>query len=415
VSAVDDDDRCPGGDAALLDRFVAARDADAFAEMVRRRGPLVMGVCRRVLGQAADAEDAFQATFLVLAKEARAVRRRWGGALGGWLYGTAYRIALRARRSAARRRHHEAAARRAEVTPPLADATADRELTAVLDDELNALPRRYRQPLVMYYFAGLTQAEAAERMGLHPRSLERRLAAARAALQQRLSRRGVVVSAGALALVLTQQATAAVPEALAVHTAGAALAQLAGQAAAGLTAATALVAADRAARVWRWVAWTAAGLALAGAIAAAAWWSRGEAPVSEADTAPVVIGPAAAPPATGVPSVTVRGRVVDADGHPMAGVTVLILSRPVKLYPGGRWEPIYDPLTNYRIRQGHFRELARGVTAGDGSYTVTGTFTLPDPATQAVWFQTLPFAVSRTPCRLEDQAAEFSNMQIRTP
>src|SRR5437879_5186368 len=119
-------------DRQLLDAFVAARDEAAFAALVRRYGPMVLGVCRRVLRHEQDAEDAFQAVFLALARGASSIRK--GDSLPSWLYGVSYRVALRAQRDAARRRKHEA---RAEVRKAPADwETAWRELQAVLDEEV---------------------------------------------------------------------------------------------------------------------------------------------------------------------------------------------------------------------------------------------------------------------------------------
>src|SRR5438128_4518146 len=139
-------------DAELLARFVADRDGEAFALVVRRHGPMVHGVCRRVLRNHADADDAFQATFLVLARRAATIRPR--PLLGNWLYGVAYRTALEARRAAAVRRLKE---RRAAVMKT--DATADDrtdELREVLDRELAALPDVYRAAVVLCDLQGLS-------------------------------------------------------------------------------------------------------------------------------------------------------------------------------------------------------------------------------------------------------------------
>src|SRR5262245_17756668 len=127
----------PGTDADLLQRFVGTRDEAAFTELVRRHGPLVLGVCRRVVRQEEDAEDAFQATFLLLARQAASIRRR--GALGAWLHEVAYHAALRARAVAHRRRRLERQAESMPPTDPAAEA-ARRELGAVLDAEVHRLP-----------------------------------------------------------------------------------------------------------------------------------------------------------------------------------------------------------------------------------------------------------------------------------
>jgi RNA polymerase sigma factor (sigma-70 family) len=151
-----------GTDPELLERFAAARDEDAFAALVARHYPMVLGVCRRVLNHAQDAEDACQATFLALARQAAAVRRR--EALAGWLYHVARRIALKVRTTAARR-----AARAGEATTAPAVETAPdvtwREALGVLDEELARMPAAYRSALVLCYLEGKTQDEAARQLG----------------------------------------------------------------------------------------------------------------------------------------------------------------------------------------------------------------------------------------------------------
>src|SRR5262245_64486531 len=132
-------------DVELVRAFVASRDHAAFAALVRRHGPLVLATARRVTGNAADADDAFQATFLLLARQARAIRNP--AAVGGWLHGVASRIARAARRAAARRRTHEARAQ-APAPPPPSDLSW-REVQALFEAELARLPDRYRVPFVL--------------------------------------------------------------------------------------------------------------------------------------------------------------------------------------------------------------------------------------------------------------------------
>src|SRR4051812_12709196 len=142
-----------GGDAQLLQRFVQRRDEGAFATLMERHGPMVLGVCRRVLRDQQDVDDAFQATFLVLLRKAAALRRP--GLLGNWLYGVAYRVALQARAGAARWR---ALAREVEDVPAAepVDAKVWDELRPMLDEEVNRLPEKYRAPVVLCYLEGKT-------------------------------------------------------------------------------------------------------------------------------------------------------------------------------------------------------------------------------------------------------------------
>src|SRR5919201_1718011 len=146
--------RTPDGE--LVRRFVAHHDEDAFTALVRRHGAMVLGVCRRVLRNEADAEDVFQATFLLLARKAASIRKP--ESVGCWLHGVACRLANKAR-AAARRTLPEA--RQANETPGPLDVLTGRELCAVLDEELQRLPERNRAPLLLCYLAGKTKDEAA--------------------------------------------------------------------------------------------------------------------------------------------------------------------------------------------------------------------------------------------------------------
>jgi RNA polymerase sigma factor (sigma-70 family) len=201
-------------DAQLLERFIARRDGEAFAALVRRHGPLVLGVCRRTLADTHDAEDAFQATFLLLARRAGAVRKR--AALGSWLYGVALRLACRARADAARRRKHERAARE-EAAPDVVAELSWREVRCGLDEELARLPEAYRAPLLLCYLEGRTQDEAARQLGWGRGVFRRRLEKGRALLRFRLTRRGLALSAGLFAAALADRGTAALPAALATR------------------------------------------------------------------------------------------------------------------------------------------------------------------------------------------------------
>ena len=222
-------------DRLLLERFVATGDAAAFAALVQRHGPMVMGVCRRLLHDAHEAEDAFQATFLVLVYKARSVGRP--ELLGPWLHGVAYRTAARARQ-AARRRARE----REAVAMPDGDPTVEvvwHELRQVLDEELDRLAPKYRVPLVLFYLEGKTTEEVARQLACPKGTVLSRLARGRERLRLRLVRRGVAPSAGLLVGVLATQA--AVPAELTLGTVEAAVLTAAGQAASGAIPATVAV------------------------------------------------------------------------------------------------------------------------------------------------------------------------------
>src|SRR5262249_932116 len=181
-------------DRQLLERFVHEADEGAFRGLVQRHGPLVLGVCTRVLGSAHDAEDALQATFLVLVRKAGSIRTP--ELLGPWLYGVAYRTALKAKAEALRRRHLER--RLVEVASlPVTDDLIWRDLRPVLDEEVSRLPRKYRVPFVLCYVEGKTSEQAARILGCPQGTVFSRPAWARAHLRRRLSRRGLALAAGA--------------------------------------------------------------------------------------------------------------------------------------------------------------------------------------------------------------------------
>ena len=225
-----------GGDSTdrqLLQRFAGQREEVAFAALVQRHGPMVLGVCRRILRDPHDADDAFQATFLVLARKDGALAEPQK--LANWLYGVACRTAARAKAEAARRRLHE----RQFTDMPSAEARSGgaesfHELGPLLDEELQRLPDKYRAPLVLCYLEGKTYAEAAQVLGWAEGTVSGRLARARELLRGRLTRRGLTLAAAALAPALAESAApAAVPPALADTTAMAATLFAAGSAAAG--------------------------------------------------------------------------------------------------------------------------------------------------------------------------------------
>ncbi len=202
-------------DEQLLADFLDRRDEAAFEALVRRHGPMVWGVCRRVLGHAHDAEDAYQATFLVLARKAATVVPR--ARVGHWLYGVAYKTALKARAVAAKRRARE---RPVAAVPDVGAAPDDgwHDLQSLLDQELSRLPEKYRLPIILCGLQGKSQKEAARLLGWPPGTLSVRLARARTMLTERLARQGVVVSGGLLMALCCQAASAHVPPALVAST-----------------------------------------------------------------------------------------------------------------------------------------------------------------------------------------------------
>jgi RNA polymerase sigma factor (sigma-70 family) len=181
----------PEPDGRLLDRFRTGRDEAAFAELVARHARMVFGVCRRVLGNAHDAEDAFQAAFVVLVRRAGELTGR--DTVGDWLHGVAYRTALKARANAVKRRTKEAAAGRPiGVEPPGPDDAA------AVDAELAALPAKYREPLVLCELEGRPRKEVAAALGVPEGTLSSRLATGKRMLADRLRRRGFAAGAGVL-------------------------------------------------------------------------------------------------------------------------------------------------------------------------------------------------------------------------
>src|SRR5262249_10943996 len=196
-------------DGQLLERFVLRREEAAFEALVLRHGPLVWRLCRRALPQTQDAEDAFQATFLVLARKAGSIRKQQS--VGRWLYGVASRIAREAKAGIGRRAARERQG--VDMAPP--EGQGDRtwaEVERVIEEETQRLPASVREPFVLCYLEGKTNEEAARLLGWPPGTVKTRLARARELLRTRLARRGLGLSTGLVAAVLAQGgADAAVP------------------------------------------------------------------------------------------------------------------------------------------------------------------------------------------------------------
>jgi RNA polymerase sigma factor (sigma-70 family) len=186
-------------DGQLLHRFLTGRDESAFTILVQRYGAMVWGLCVRRLGETPEAEDAFQATFLVLVRKAASLRTPQQ--LGPWLYGVAYRTALKLQA----RRAQKAAKEKPLLEPVVEEEPTDSlscDLRPILDEEVSRLPEKYRQPVLLCYLQGMSSEEAARRLGCAKGTVFSRLSRARDLLRRRLVRRGVEVSAGALATML---------------------------------------------------------------------------------------------------------------------------------------------------------------------------------------------------------------------
>jgi RNA polymerase sigma factor (sigma-70 family) len=314
-------DAAPGAvqlsDAQLLERFTTRRDETAFAALVRRHGPMVLNVCRSVLRHEQDAEDAFQATFLVLARKADAIRQR--AAVAGWLYEVAHHVAAKARADAARRRVQ---ARGAAPAPP-ADPTLDmtlRDLHQVLHRELRRLPDRYRLPLVLCYLEGRSHEEAAGLLGWSPGTFRGRLDRGREHLRRRLAARGVALSALLCASVVAPRVAAE---------------SLMRAASSGTTSARATVLADRMTRtvVATRLKVAAAAVLVAGLVSAAGLSQRvtagDEPPKQPAAAKPQGVADAQPAPADNKDTLAYSGRVLGPDGKPVAGAKLYLT------HPGG--------------------------------------------------------------------------------
>jgi RNA polymerase sigma factor (sigma-70 family) len=227
-----------------LRQFIVQHDEGAFTELLRRHGPMVLDAARCVLHNRHDAEDVYQATFLVLAQKAPSIRKQTS--LASWLYGVAYRLAMKARTSAAKR-HTREAQKTSEVSQTsevlrhsVMDEMTWRELRLILHEELHRLPDKFRSPLLLCYFEGKTQDEAAEQLGWNKWTLKDRLDQARDLLRRRLTRRGVIPSAALFASLLAREAASAVPATLLDSLAHACSLLAAGQPTAGAVSAQAV-------------------------------------------------------------------------------------------------------------------------------------------------------------------------------
>ncbi len=376
-------------DEQLLTAFAERRDETAFAALVRRHGPMVLGVCRRVLGHEQDAEDAFQASFLVLAQRASSLRKQ--SALASFLYGTAFHLASKVKRAAGRRRKYEGQTPPRSAADPT-DALLWSEVRALLDEEVARLPERYRCVFALCCLEELTQAEAGRRLGLKEGTVASRLTQARKRLAQRLRQHGVELAAVLAATGLAAQPVSALPTRLMATTINAALAAVAGESVAPVISpsvaelaqcATATMAVSKAKIV-------AALLLTATLLAGAGVWVCGilamTQPTEPQTKAPATPSDSAQGQNAQTPrrdkgdSIMVTGRVLDPDGKPVEGAR-LYWPRVPKTQPKSE-EDIEFPQRAKTDAQGRFRfELPRSdirpewrislVAAADG-YGVDG-------------------------------------------
>jgi len=311
----------PAPDAELLDRFVKARDHDAFADLVRRHGPLVLATARRVVGPA-DADDVFQATFLLLARNAAAIRDR--AAVAGWLHGVASRMARTARRTAARRRTYEARAQ--SSTGSIHSELSWREVQQVFEEELARMPDIYRVPFVACTLNGEPRADIARQLRVKEGTISSRLAEAKRRLQEGLSARGVSLAAflGAVSLPTLAVSTDLVQRTVRTAATGPVPASVSALLHGGLMIGKKTL--------------VATALVLTIGLVMTALGRPGDAvggapqPPAAKDSAPAAKEPAK--PA----SLTVRGKLLDADGKPVADA-------PVRVWSAGNGDKLPEPVT----------------------------------------------------------------------
>ncbi len=317
----------PCTDQQLLEQFATQREQASFAALVRRYGPMVLGVCRRVLGHDQDAEDAFQATFLVLANKAGSIRKQ--ESISSWLHGVAYHVAEKLRAKEARRVVHERkAASRLPVDP--AEEVAWGEIRCLLDSELARLPERYRGPLVLCYLQGRTQDEAARQLEWSLSTLRRRLDQARSVLACRLRRRGLALSAALTApVLLAEPATAELSPLLAAATVRTGLASALGNTVSGIVSSQVVALAESGAGSLLskkasivLVLLASLMLGMGGLLAHRAAQDR---TFAEAPAAPSPQSPPARS-ANKEQAIDLQGRVLDPDGKPVAGARLLLSS-----------------------------------------------------------------------------------------
>jgi RNA polymerase sigma factor (sigma-70 family) len=314
-------------DSQLLDWFTRRRDETPFTALMRRHGPMVWGVSQRLLHHTQDAEDVFQATFLLLAQKAASIRKQ--GSVGSWLHGVAHRLALKTRVRQARRQDRER--RAAEAQPMKRDSDSSwQEVQTALDAALDRLPEKYRAALVLCYLEGKSHAEAARQLGCPLATLRTHVARGRKLLRDRLTKHGLTLStAGIVSLLLASAASAAAPTTLARATAKAALAVAAGHKAAAVCSAPVAALVNGGLRtMFVGKMKMAMALLLAASVAAVACGLANTPAADESAKPPAASAkPPAAKEADNKEAVAYSGRVLDPDGKPLAGAK-LHLAKP---------------------------------------------------------------------------------------
>lgn len=324
-------------DGQLLERFAGRRDGGgeaAFGALVARHGPMVLGVCRQLLGDPHDADDAFQATFLVLARRAGSIRNP--DLLANWLYGVALRTAGKSKAQRARRRkrqEQEAAMSSAEPAwnhlEPYREPLL-REQSEAIHEEVGRLSAKYRAPIVLCYLEGVSQDETARRLRCPIGTVRSRLARARDQLRGRLLRRGIALPAIAITAALSPRgASAAVPNTLAEMTIRAAGRFAAGQATTGLASATAAALSERVLRTM-FLTKLKIGAAVLLTVGAMSWLAIGFAQSALGEGAGPLAASSATAPVKADSNIEVRGKVLDlSSGQPIAGAGVELSTDPV--------------------------------------------------------------------------------------
>jgi len=335
-------------DGQLLERFLTQEDAGAFETLMGRHGPMVLSVCRGILRDTRDAEDAFQATFLVLVKKGGTIRGR--DTLGGWLYQVAHRVAIQANAAAARRRTHERQAGQMAVATSMDGPAASDDLRPVLHGEIARLPEKYRLAIVLCDLEGLPQVQAAGQLHWSERTLRHRLAEGRARLKRRLARRGLAPEGTTLTAVFLREARTVVPSAWCESTVRAALVTVHHAATAGAISTATYKLTEEMLKVMllqklKLASATLLGAGLLAWGASAALISREDEPPKATSTpggvVPRISTPSASNPTLhpgaldAVGKFPVRGQVLDPDGKAVANADIFV--RPH--YEFG-WTPI---------------------------------------------------------------------------